>query len=119
MARRLTEEDFSPVYMDVRKNGADDSTWPKIVLWALEAPLTYSNMQVMITVLQRQDEPYGEWNFTAHLKPNDPTLTTSDEEWQTDKFAENGTISVGGSMTFEECLNKIDTALENLVFENL
>ena len=112
---QLTEEDFHPVYMNVRKHGADDSTWPKLVLWALDAPLVYGNMQVMVTVLQKQSEPYGEWSYTASVKPNDHTVSTDEENlYGQDQYAEIGTIGVGPNASFAECLQGAYEAIVEL-----
>lgn len=111
----LTEEDFSPVYMDVRKHGAEDSTWPKLALWALDSPLVYDNMQVMATVLQRQMEPYGEWEYLATVKPSDHTVSTNEEDlYGTDPYAEVGSITVAPAASFEECIQGIYESIEKL-----
>lgn len=111
----LTQEDFSPVYMDVRKHGADDSTWPKIVLWAMDSPLIYGNMQVMITVLQRQLVQYGDWTYVASIKPNDHTMATNTENlYGTDPFAEIGIISTDACTSFDGAIEGIYIELEKL-----
>lgn len=113
---RITEEDFSPVYMDVRKHGAAEDTWPKIVLWALDSPLVYGTMQVMVTVLQRQKIPYGEWEYIASVKPNDHTVSTDEERhYGLDPYAETGVVSVDPKSSFQECIEGIYESIDSLI----
>lgn len=113
---RITQEDFSPVYMDVRKHGTADSTWPKFVLWALDTPFIYGTMQISATVLQRQLEPYGQWTYNASIKPNDHTVAT--DVYGTDPYAEIGTISIDEKVSFQDAIDGIYEEIEKLQYLN-
>lgn len=116
MPARLTEEDFEPVYMDIHKNPDQPELWPKLVKWVPESPFVYGSMQISVTVTQRQMTPASDWEFIVMLKPNDKTLTTGDEAYASDRFAEEiGTVTLPTQWSFEDAIDAIYAKVEELV----
>lgn len=108
----ITQEDFTPVYMDVRKHSAADDTWPKIVQWALPAPLQLGEVQVLITVLQRQHEPYGAWEFIASITPSTVSERKNAIYGEMDPYVESGGMTLPPMGSFDACIDAVMTAIE-------
>lgn len=118
MANKLTQDDFTPVYMNVSKNPeTGEIDYPKLVLWAADAPFNYDSMQVSATILQRQMTRNSDWEFIATVKPNDPTLTTTaGSEFSIDRFAESeGAITLPVEWDFDDAIDAIYQEVDRLV----
>ena len=112
---RITQEDFAPVYMNVRKYSDADEVYPKIVQWSLTSPLVYYDLQVMITILQRQMDPYDEWEYYAAIQAAEPTLAVHDDFYELDKYSDDGVINLDVTYSFDECIDEIYKALDMLI----
>lgn len=115
--RKLTQEDFVPVYMNIRKNAESDTAWPKLVQWTTESPFIYEDMQITATILQRQMTYDSDWEFIVTIKPNDHTLSGDVENpYGHDRYVtEIGSVTLPTEWSFEDAIDAIYLKVDELV----
>ncbi|RAP48989.1 MAG: hypothetical protein BZ138_08440 [Methanosphaera sp. rholeuAM270] len=91
----LTPNDFGFVYINTRG-------YPRLVNWVTESPLTYGDMQVTVTVLQRQMDAESDEEFIVSLRPTSKSLSMSDDDFGEDPYTQEGGMLVGTAPSFEE-----------------
>lgn len=116
---QLSQDMFDLMYADTRRPaGADEmSDYPKLVLWSLASPLTfYTGQRIQVNVLQRQDEPYGSWTFTATAIPS-MSAVDLDKIHDGGKTVSNqeAPISTSRLPSFESALEEVSAAIDDLI----
>ena len=96
----LTQDSFIQGYTDL-------DYFPKMVNWTTDSPLTFGDLQITATVLQRKREEGDDWEFIPSLKVSSATLSASDDMYGEDPYSEDADVLLEPERDFDDAIRSI------------